>query len=66
MTAWVNPPPHAKPEADEPASRAEIEEALTHLAQYASRQLHHPDCTTWVTAHRRIDDLLHDWEMAAN
>lgn len=45
-------------------TKAELEEALTNLAQYAARQQHHPDCERWVTAHRRIDALLCDWERA--
>lgn len=47
------------------SSRAEIAEALTHLAQYAARQMHHPDCSRWVRAHERIDALLGDWERAS-
>lgn len=46
------------------SSREDIAEALTHLAKYAAHQLHHPDCVPWVTAHRRIDALLDDWEAA--
>lgn len=46
-------------------TRDELPEALTHLAQYAARQQHHPDCTTWVRAHERIDALLCDWEALA-
>lgn len=42
-------------------TRAELAEALTHLAKYARRQPHHPDCTRWVLAHQRIDALLVDW-----
>jgi len=45
-------------------TRAELAEALTHLAAYASRQQHHPDCERWVTAHRRIDVLLTEYERA--
>jgi hypothetical protein len=45
-------------------TRAEIEEALRHLAQYAKRQMHHPDCGPWLSAHQRIDSLLLDWEKA--
>lgn len=47
----------------EATPRCELEEALTNLAKYAARQMHHPDCERWVTAHRRIDDLLDEWEM---
>jgi hypothetical protein len=43
------------------STREEIGEALTHLAQYAARQQHHPDCSRWVRAHERIDSLLDDW-----
>lgn len=43
------------------STRAEIAEALTHLAQYAARQQHHPDCSQWVRAHERIDALLDDY-----
>lgn len=46
-------------------TKAELEEALVNLAQYAARQMHHPDCERWVTAHRRIDLLLVDWEQAS-
>ena len=46
------------------ATKAELAEALTHLAHYAARQMHHPDCTQWVTAHQRIDALLEDYEQA--
>lgn len=46
------------------STRAEIAEALTHLAHYAARQMHHPDCSRWVRAHERIDVLLADWEAA--
>lgn len=45
-------------------SREDIEEALVHLAKYAAHQLHHVDNSRWVTAHRRIDALLSDWEHA--
>lgn len=48
----------------DPESKAELEEALRHLAAYAAHQLHHPDNTRWVQAHRRIDALLDDWEHA--
>ena len=43
------------------STRTEIAEALTHLAQYAAKQQHHPDCSRWVRAHERIDALLDDW-----
>lgn len=46
------------------STKAEVAEALTHLAQYAARQQHHPDCVQWVTAHERIDSLLGDWQVA--
>lgn len=46
------------------STRAEIAEALTNMAAYAARQQHHPDCERWVTAHRRIDALLDDYEKA--
>lgn len=46
------------------SSRADIAEALTHLAAYAARQQHHVDCVRWVRAHERIDELLGDWERA--
>lgn len=45
-------------------TKAEIEEALLHLAAFAAHQLHHPDCKPWVTAHERIDALLTDWRKA--
>lgn len=44
------------------SSREDIAEAITHLGEYAAHQLHHPDCKPWVTAHRRIDALLDDWQ----
>lgn len=43
-------------------SPVEIAEAITHLAAYAKRQQHHPDCAAWTNAHARIDCLLEDWE----
>lgn len=46
-------------------TRAELAEALTHLAKYARRQPHHPDCARWVLAHQRIDALPVDWEQAS-
>lgn len=46
------------------STRAEIAEAITHLAAYAARQQHHPDSGRWVRAHQRIDALLGDWEKA--
>lgn len=46
-------------------TREELAEALTHLARYARRQPHHPDCTRWVLAHQRIDALLTDWQRAS-
>ena len=46
------------------STRAEIAEAITHLAQYAARQQHHPDSTRWVRAHERINALLDDLERA--
>jgi hypothetical protein len=46
------------------STKAEVAEALTHLAQYAARQQHHPDCARWVLAHRRMNALLEDWERA--
>lgn len=46
------------------STKADIAEALTHLATYASRQQHHPDSVRWVRAHERIDALLEDWEQA--
>lgn len=57
----------AKPETiriTDESTRAEIAEAITHLAQYAARQMHHVDCSRWVRAHERIDHLLDDWEAA--
>lgn len=42
----------------------EVAEAITHLAAYAARQLHHPDSVRWINAHRRINALLTDWEAA--
>lgn len=46
------------------STKVEIAEALTHLAEYAARQQHHPDSTRWVRAHERINALLTDWEAA--
>lgn len=46
------------------STKAEVAEAITHLAHYAARQMHHPDCTRWVRAHERINQLLVDWEHA--
>lgn len=46
-------------------TRAELAEAITHLGAYAARQMHHPDCERWVTAHRRIDNLLYEWQRAS-
>ena len=46
------------------STRAEIAEAITNMGRYAARQQHHPDCERWVTAHRRIDAMLDDWERA--
>lgn len=57
----------AKPETiriTDESTKAEVAEALTHLAQYAARQQHHPDCSRWVWAHERIDSLLYDYERA--
>ena len=34
------------------------------LGAFAARQMHHPDCTRWVNAHRQIDALLTDWQRA--
>ncbi len=42
----------------------EIREAITHLGQYAARQMHHRDCVRWVKAHARIDALLTELERA--
>lgn len=52
------------PVTDE-TTRDDLAEALTHLARYAARQQHHPDCSTWVRAHERIDALLDDWRALA-
>lgn len=49
---------------DDDSTKAEYAEALTHLAEYAARQQHHPDCARWVRAHERIDQLLDDWQAA--
>lgn len=49
---------------DEESTKADYAEALTHLAQYAARQQHHPDCSRWVRAHERMNALLEDWERA--
>lgn len=51
-------------EVVDPITRDELAEALTNLAKYAARQMHHPDCERWVTAHRRLDELLVEWEAA--
>ena len=40
----------------------EIVEAIVRYNDHAKRQQHHPDCRTWVNAHRRINVLLHDWQ----
>jgi hypothetical protein len=49
---------------DDETTKAELEEALTNLCAYAKRQMHHPDCERWTTAHSRIDALLDDWRRA--
>lgn len=58
-----------KPEVirlDDDSTKVEIAEAITHLAEYAARQQHHPDSTRWVRAHAKIDQLLTDYENAAD
>lgn len=49
---------------DDDSTKAEVAEAITHLAEYAARQQHHPDCTRWVRAHDKINQLLDDYENA--
>lgn len=60
MVTMIEPVEH--PDA---TPRCELEEALTNLARYAARQMHHPDCGTWVRAHERIDALLDEWLVAS-
>jgi len=74
MPAWKKAPPHntgrEEPEVvdllqvQEQTTKAELEEALTHLARYAAHQLHHVDNSRWVRAHQRINTLLSEWEAA--
>jgi hypothetical protein len=64
--AWRKPPPHDVPgefvRATDEATRAEVEEAITHLRTAYKRG---PQGKSWQDQHhKRLDDLLYDWEMA--
>lgn len=62
---WTQPPPHVRPEViviTDETTKAEIEEAITHLRTAYRRG---PQGRDWQEQHHlRLNAMLDDWELA--